>query len=158
MKSIVIRSVMSRHFLLAMWSMTLAAGLVSCKTSVAPPKPLGTSNSSQLAVTNQPAAEADPGKHAKSSYYTCGMHPEVRSLDPDGKCPICQMPLLPAENVMVVDPDSGKTNTAASFPTISGYYSCPMHPTVLSQDPDGKCPICKMPLLPVENSVFIRDK
>jgi len=68
------------------------------------------------------------------------------------------MPLLPAESVPVVDPDSGKTNTAASFPAISGYYSCTMHPTVLSKDPDGKCPICQMPLLPVENPVFIRDK
>ena len=52
--------------------------------------------------------EADAGKPGKTSFYTCGMHPEVRSLDPDGKCPICQMSLLPAENVPVVDPASGK--------------------------------------------------
>ena len=158
MKSTVTKRKMPRHSLLAVWSITLAIGAVSCKTSVAPQKSVGTTDSSQPAAMNQPAPETDPGRHAKASFYTCGMHPEVRSLDPDGKCPICQMPLLPAENVMVVDPDSGKTNTAASFPAISGYYSCPIHPTVLSQDPDGKCPICKMPVLPVENPVFIRGK
>jgi Cu(I)/Ag(I) efflux system membrane fusion protein len=29
------------------------------------------------------------------AYYTCTMHPSVRSLDPDGKCPICGMDLVP---------------------------------------------------------------
>ena len=28
-------------------------------------------------------------------YYTCTMHPSVRSQDPDGKCPICGMDLVP---------------------------------------------------------------
>lgn len=157
-KGIVIGIKTSGRYGLAALGIILAVGVMSCTTSVTPPKLIGTSNSYQPAATNQPAAENDAVKHSKASYYTCGMHPEVRSLDPDGKCPICQMPLLPAENVSVVDPDSGKTNTAASFPAISGYYSCPMHPTVLSENPDGKCPICKMSLLPVENPVFVRDK
>jgi membrane fusion protein, copper/silver efflux system len=29
------------------------------------------------------------------AYYTCTMHPSVRSQDPDGKCPICGMSLVP---------------------------------------------------------------
>jgi Cu(I)/Ag(I) efflux system membrane fusion protein len=29
------------------------------------------------------------------AYYTCTMHPSVRSKDPDGKCPICGMDLVP---------------------------------------------------------------
>src|SRR2546428_6939732 len=29
------------------------------------------------------------------------------------------------------------------------YYSCTMHPSVKSQDPNGKCPICSMDLVPV---------
>ncbi len=28
-------------------------------------------------------------------YYTCTMHPSVRSQDPNGKCPICSMDLVP---------------------------------------------------------------
>lgn len=30
------------------------------------------------------------------------------------------------------------------------YYTCPMHPTVKSQDPNGKCPVCNMKLIPVD--------
>ena len=154
MKNFILRIVASGRFMLIA---SLAVVAVSCTTSVTPQKSIGTTKPSQPAATYQ-RAETDASKPAKASFFTCGMHPQVRSLDPDGKCPICQMPLLPAESVPVVDPDSGKTNTAASFPAISGYYSCTMHPTVLSKDPDGKCPICQMPLLPVENPVFIRDK
>src|SRR5712691_3257002 len=29
------------------------------------------------------------------------------------------------------------------------YYTCTMHPSVKSQDPNGKCPICSMDLVPV---------
>jgi len=158
MKSIVLGIVTSGRFALASLGIMLAIGVASCKTSVAPQKSTGTTTSNQLVATAQAAGKTDKATHAKASFYTCGMHPEVRSLDPDGKCPNCQMPLLPAENVLVVDPDSGKTNTAASFPAISGYYSCPMHLTVLSEDANGKCPICKMSLLPVENPVFVQDK
>jgi cobalt-zinc-cadmium efflux system outer membrane protein len=48
---------------------------------------------------NQPGHESRAD--AKSGYYTCAMHPEIRSRNPDGKCPICQMPLLPIEEVPV---------------------------------------------------------
>ena len=34
-------------------------------------------------------------KPADVDYYTCTMHPSVRSLDPKGKCPICSMDLVP---------------------------------------------------------------
>ena len=32
------------------------------------------------------------------------------------------------------------------------YYTCTMHPSVKSQDPRGKCPICGMGLVPVTAS------
>ncbi len=35
------------------------------------------------------------GKPANVDYYTCTMHPSVKSQDPDGKCPICSMDLVP---------------------------------------------------------------
>ncbi len=149
---------MPSRFVLAASAITLAASAVSCRTSATPDKSAGLIHSNRTAAANQPATGTNVAKPAFTGYYTCGMHPEVRSLDPDGKCPICQMPLLPADTVSVVDPVSGKTNTAATYPVVSGYYSCPMHPTVLSDAPDGKCPICKMPLLPVENPIFRREK
>jgi Cu(I)/Ag(I) efflux system membrane fusion protein len=35
------------------------------------------------------------GKDANVAYYTCAMHPSVRSQDPKAKCPICKMDLIP---------------------------------------------------------------
>ncbi|HEU4420286.1 MAG TPA: efflux RND transporter periplasmic adaptor subunit, partial [Planctomycetota bacterium] len=45
-----------------------------------------------------PRSTADPGAGpaaASQQVYTCSMHPQVR-LDRPGKCPICEMPLIPA--------------------------------------------------------------
>ena len=46
---------------------------------------------------------ARPGASAAAAaadvaYYTCTMHPSVRSQDPNGKCPICGMDLVPVKN------------------------------------------------------------
>jgi Heavy metal binding domain len=139
-------------------SLVLALSTVSCKTKTAA-LPQTTAETIAPGVAPQPTnSNTVSGASVPKGYYTCGMHPEVRSLDPDGKCPFCQMPLLPAENVEVTDPDSGKTYTAANFPAISGYYSCRAHPTVLSHDAGDKCPVCGRSLLPVESSVFRHDQ
>ena len=45
--------------------------------------------------TNAPAAV----KASTKNYYTCAMHPEVHFQNPDGKCPICGMPLVPASEI-----------------------------------------------------------
>lgn len=37
----------------------------------------------------------------------------------------------------------------SSKPPDVDYYTCTMHPSVKSQDPNGKCPICSMDLVPV---------
>lgn len=42
-----------------------------------------------------------------------------------------------------------KNKEAASKPADVDYYTCTMHPSVKSQDPKGKCPICSMDLVPV---------
>src|SRR5438477_12652626 len=38
---------------------------------------------------------------------------------------------------------------ASNKPSNVDYYTCTMHPSVKSQDPKGKCPICGMDLVPV---------
>lgn len=45
----------------------------------------------------QPAAHEHADEHEPATqYYTCSMHPSVRLTDPDAKCPICGMDLIPA--------------------------------------------------------------
>src|SRR5437016_7981517 len=39
--------------------------------------------------------KAESGKPSNVDYYTCTMHPSVKSQDPKGKCPICGMDLVP---------------------------------------------------------------
>jgi RND family efflux transporter MFP subunit len=80
-------------------------------------------------------------KPADVDYYTCTMHPSVKSQDPKAKCPICSMDLVPVMK---------KAAAAQSKPADVDYYTCTMHPSVKSQDPKAKCPICGMDLVPVK--------
>ena len=41
------------------------------------------------------SAQETKAAAGKVAYYTCTMHPFVRSQDPKGKCPICGMDLVP---------------------------------------------------------------
>jgi hypothetical protein len=86
---------------LAMTSIILVISAVSCKTktttAVSPPPAGG------MTVTNAPSGKTNSAaaKPTKMEYYTCAMHPEIHSQDPDGKCPICEMPLVLVEQVLV---------------------------------------------------------
>ncbi|HEU5247193.1 MAG TPA: efflux RND transporter periplasmic adaptor subunit [Candidatus Udaeobacter sp.] len=51
------------------------------------------------------------GKPSGVDYYTCAMHPSVKSQDPKGKCPICGMELVP-----VMKQSGGEGPTEASPP------------------------------------------
>jgi hypothetical protein len=42
------------------------------------------------------APDATDADGARQQTYTCSMHPQIR-LDRPGKCPICEMPLIPAD-------------------------------------------------------------
>jgi RND family efflux transporter MFP subunit len=50
---------------------------------------------------------------------------------------------------LLVGAVSCKKDAAATKPDNVDYYTCTMHPSVRSQDPHGKCPICSMDLVPV---------
>ena len=78
-------------------------------------------------------------------YYTCSMHPSVRSADP-GSCPICSMDLVPVPHEKADHISAGEIDGIE-------YYTCSMHPSVRSADP-GSCPICSMDLVPVTQEEF----
>src|SRR5258708_14178063 len=54
------------------------------------------------------------GKDPNVDYYTCTMHPSVKSQDPKGKCPICSMDLVP------VMKKAGSEATAQTSPQMQG--------------------------------------
>src|SRR5229473_5020394 len=53
--------------------------------------------------------KGESGKPSNVDYYTCTMHPSVKSQDPNGKCPICSMGLVP-----VLKKSGGETKPAPS--------------------------------------------
>jgi len=64
-----------------------------------------------LTACSRPASQTQSSV-GNIAYYTCTMHPFVRSQDPDGKCPICGMSLVPV--MKTSGSDSGATNAAAA--------------------------------------------
>src|SRR5574343_480157 len=92
--------------------------------------------------------------------YTCPMHPEVRQDHP-GRCPKCQMHLVPEGEVSHGHPHDHRGHSmhaAEPVPTNAPgttqpeasdtIYTCPMHPEV-RQDHPGTCPKCGMTLEPI---------
>src|SRR5438128_2576061 len=56
-----------------------------------------------------------PSKPSNVDYYTCTVHPSVKSQDPKGKCPICGMDLVP-----VMMKKGGSEATAETSPQMQG--------------------------------------
>ena len=92
--------------------------------------------------------------------YTCPMHPEVESGDPEARCPECGMNLVVKEEAKekaAVEPLQRQASTAGKHRTHGDeskrkgkrLYHCPMHPTYTSDRP-GECPICGMDFVPVD--------
>src|SRR6266478_9489260 len=59
--------------------------------------------------------------------------------------------------VLLIAPACSKSNKATKPPNVD-YYTCTMHPSVKSQDPNGKCPICSMDLVPVKKKAAGAEK
>jgi len=67
--------------------------------------------------------------------YTCPMHPEFITSDPNANCPDCGM------NVVKVEKLGDKVDLEKSK-----FYTCSMHPEFLTTDPKASCPECGMKL------------
>lgn len=52
-------------------------------------------NGHDHAAAEAAGSEAAQAAQGRAQVYTCSMHPQVRSTDPNGKCPICGMDLIP---------------------------------------------------------------
>ena len=71
-------------------------------------------------------------KPADVAYYTCTMHPSVRSQDPDGHCPICGMSLVPVkiQNNVAIQSSAPAFNIPLSRQQLIGvtYATVEKHP------------------------------
>ncbi|MGV6814480.1 MAG: efflux RND transporter periplasmic adaptor subunit [Phycisphaerales bacterium] len=54
---------------------------------------IGRPGAKMVKATDAPESEPEAG--STPQMYTCSMHPSVRLSDPDSKCPICHMDLIP---------------------------------------------------------------
>ena len=95
-----------------------------------------------------------------SVYYTCPMHPEIKSNQP-GKCPKCGMKLIKKQLKQTTPITDQKKQPAAAVPVpkmdtkdkvdMPGQkdqvtYTCPMHAEIHATKP-GNCPKCGMKLI-----------
>ena len=69
----------------------------------------------------------------KVDYYTCGMHPSVRSNEP-GLCPICNMNLIPVYSASI---DEEKDISKSEEDSETVFYGC-------VADEQGQCPSCDL--------------
>ncbi len=91
-----------------------------------------------------------------SEKYHCPMHCEGEKVyNEPGNCPVCNMRLVPANEVGKNDEHSHDHNEDNHLikeekpAGNSATYTCPMHPEIIKNAP-GSCPICGMDLVPMK--------
>lgn len=94
-----------------------------------------------------PKKEQENESSRDIAYYTCSMHPQIRS-DKPGTCPICGMNLVPVRTHAPTPQAVAPAPAAPKATRKIDYYTCSMHPQIHADKP-GKCPICGMDLMPV---------
>lgn len=85
-----------------------------------------------------------------TTIWTCAMHPQIRQPKP-GNCPICGMELVPASGGADSSADGSAATSRATdaVSTNKVKYACAMM-CVPPLDRPGKCPVCGMEMVAVE--------
>jgi RND family efflux transporter MFP subunit len=106
--------------------------------------------------TPEAAARFVAGLPEGAKYYVCPMDPEVVTDDPEHRCPLCKMKLeertkggvQPSERQVALPTTTQEAADAfvGSLPEGTAYWMCPMDPEVVSNNPEDRCPLCKMRL------------
>lgn len=98
---------------------------------------MGASVGRRSAPTTPAGDAADPSAHGheaagveapRPQFYTCSMHPQVRLTDPDAKCPICHMDLIPVADAAAsaAPTDAGRLALSDESAAIAGVETTPV--------------------------------
>ncbi len=87
-------------------------------------------------VTKKVVSNEQARTEESLALYTCPMHPEFVTDDPNQRCPECEMKLVK------------KKDLAPG----TDLYTCPMDPEFVTDDPDARCSICEMKLVKKQNN------
>ncbi|MBN2013253.1 efflux RND transporter periplasmic adaptor subunit [candidate division KSB1 bacterium] len=94
-------------------------------------QPQSATHNHQHDIASMLGASATERDHGSTALYTCPMHLEFTSDDPNVRCPECGMKL------------KKKSDIAPG----TALYTCSMHPDFVTDDPTARCPICEMKLV-----------